>query len=84
MAAGVAPCHSHGVDLIEKDDAGSGGAGFAEDFADVIFRVADKLGDELWPFDGEEVEARFRSQSFGSERFGTTRRAVRAGSRLLA
>ena len=67
------PAGADGVDLVEEDDAGRGGARLAEDVAHGPLAVAHILGEELGPLDGDEVHLGLRGHGLRHHGLGATR-----------
>ena len=63
------------VDLVEEHDAGRRLPRLLEDLADPLLGFADPLGEQLRPFDRDEVHAALVRDGLGQERLAAARRA---------
>src|SRR5690606_30134972 len=75
-AAAGSALAAYGVDLVEEDYGGRGGAGAAEEVADGALRLAHVHVEQLGALDGEKVERGLGGHGLGGEGLGATGRAV--------
>lgn len=72
VADGTATGLGDGVELVEEDDAGSGGASLVEDVADVAFRLAEPHAEQLGTLDRDEVGGALIGDGLGQHCFTGT------------